>query len=69
MRLRVCAKVNVSTCQTAPQSHTPSDWIAMQSYEKYLTEYQVFIRFLPTISSRKWSGEIRQKLVCKGLLL
>ena len=26
----------------------------------YLFEYQVFKRFLPTISSRKQSGEIRQ---------
>ena len=26
----------------------------------YLSEYQVFKRFLPTISSRKQSGEIRQ---------
>ena len=45
------------------------DWIAMQSYENYLIEYQVFIRFLPTIPGRKWSGEIRQKPVYKGLLL
>ena len=36
---------------------------------KYLIEYQVFIWFLPTISGRKWSGEIRQKPVYKVLLL
>ena len=59
----------VSTSQTAPQSQTLSNWIAMQSYEQYLIEYQAIIRFLPTISGRKWSGEIRQKPVYKGLLL